>query len=277
MAAQQPEPEEEPVDAELVPEPGVELERVSPAQVSLFKTDDPVEVIRRATEVANALRQVITAQKLYKNISGRDHVLVEGWATLGSMLGVTGVVEWSRRVEPVTKYDVEVKIYTGPKGNRVVSKTEHFRVEGFDWEARVKAVTADGRVIGAAEAMCSRKESSWKQRDDFALRSMAQTRAMSKALRGPLGFVVTLAGYAGTPADEMQESEADRARAERPPPVDPEESIGEARAVVMVEAIEKAGLDVGEVLAGVGASALNAAATTNEQARKVRVVLEGAS
>jgi hypothetical protein len=32
---------------------------------------------------------------------------------------------------------------------------------------------------------------------------MAQTRATSKALRQPLGFVMTLAGYSATPAEEM--------------------------------------------------------------------------
>jgi hypothetical protein len=32
---------------------------------------------------------------------------------------------------------------------------------------------------------------------------MAQTRATSKALRQPLGFVVTLAGFNATPAEEM--------------------------------------------------------------------------
>ena len=48
----------------------------------------------------------------------------------------------------------------------------------------------------------------WSGRDDYALRSMAQTRAVSKALRLPLGFIVALAGYEATPADEMPAEEA---------------------------------------------------------------------
>jgi hypothetical protein len=71
------------------------------------------------------------------------------------------------------------------------------------WEARVEARTLAGQVVGAAEAECLRTEKTWSSRDDYALRSMAQTRAVSKALRGPLGFVVTLAGYEATPAEEM--------------------------------------------------------------------------
>lgn len=149
----------------------------APAPPTLFRTDDPVEVIERATAVADALKQIIVSRRLASNIQGREHVRVEGWTTLGSMLGVVPVVVWSRPIE-----------------------------NGY--EARVEARTLDGRVIGAAEAMCTRDERTWKSRDDYALRSMAQTRATSKALRGPLGFVVTLAGYDATPAEEMPAAQA---------------------------------------------------------------------
>jgi hypothetical protein len=93
------------------------------------------------------------------------------------MLGVVPVVEWTRKTD------------TG-------------------WEARVEARTLDGRVVGAAEAMCTRDERTWKSRDDYAIRSMAQTRATSKALRQPLGFVVTLAGFEATPDEEMPKTAA---------------------------------------------------------------------
>jgi hypothetical protein len=64
-------------------------------------------------------------------------------------------------------------------------------------------VTVDGRVIGAGEAMCTRSERNWSRRDTFALRSMAQTRACSRALRTVLAFVMVLAGKETTPAEEM--------------------------------------------------------------------------
>lgn len=150
-----------------------------PAPLNLFHTSDPVEVLERAARVADALKGVIDQRKLFKRIGNKDHVLVEGWATCGAMLGLTAATVWSRAIgEPSSE-------------------------KGHDWEARVEVRTLDGRVIGAAEAMCTRKEQTWKSRDDYALRSMAQTRATSKALRGPLGFIVTLAGYSATPAEEM--------------------------------------------------------------------------
>lgn len=160
------------IDADVI-EAGTDLERVEAAPPgTLFRTDDPLEVVERASRVADSLKGVLSRQGLTQNIQGKAYVKVEGWVTLGSMLGVVPVCTWTRPVE---------------RG----------------WEARVEARTLDGRVIGAAEAQCTRDEKMWSKRDDYALRSMAQTRATSKALRGPLGFIVTLAGYVATPAEEI--------------------------------------------------------------------------
>jgi hypothetical protein len=157
-------------DAEIV---GEEIQPATSG--TLFRTEDPLEIIGKATRIAEALSKVLRDQKLTSNISGREHVRVEGWTLLGTMLGVYPVVEWTRPV-----------------------------ADG--WEARVEARTLTGAVVGAAEAECLRTERTWKSRDDYALRSMAQTRAVSKALRGPLGFVVTLAGFEATPAEEMPQN-----------------------------------------------------------------------
>lgn len=153
-------------------EVGTDLVPAPPPSPTLFRTDDPVQVVERASVAASALNDVLRRQRLTKRISGREHVLVEGWTTLGSMLGVVPVCTWTRKL---------------PNG----------------WEARVEARTLDGRTVGAAEAQCTRDETTWADRDDYALRSMAQTRATSKALRGPLGFVVALAGFDTTPSEEM--------------------------------------------------------------------------
>ena len=53
-----------------------------------------------------------------------------------------------------------------------------------------------------------RAERKWAKADDYAIRSMSQTRATSKALRLPLGFVMQLAGFDATPADEIPEAPA---------------------------------------------------------------------
>lgn len=166
-------------------ETGQELAIRDAAPVTLFGTDDPVAVIEKARLVARALVDVVDGQQLYTTISGKKHLRVEAWTLLGSMLGVFPETEWTRRT-------------TDSKGAEA-------------YEARVVARTRDGAVVGAREAMCSRSENRWKNADDYALRSMAQTRAVSGALAAPLRFVVVLAGYEGTPEAEMPHERAQTA------------------------------------------------------------------
>jgi hypothetical protein len=51
--------------------------------------------------------------------------------------------------------------------------------------------------------MCLDDEAKWTTSRSFQLRSMAQTRAQAKALRNVLAWVVVMAGYQPTPAEEM--------------------------------------------------------------------------
>ena len=186
--------EPETIEAEVEEIVGQALEVHQPAPVSLFHTDDPVSVVEKATQVADALAAVVEGKQLYTQIGKKKHVQVEGWTLLGSMLGVFPVVEWTKSI-------------MGGEG----------RAHGY--EARAIAVTRSGDTVGAAEAMCTRAEKRWKDADDYALRSMAQTRAVSKALRHPLGFVMTLAGYEATPEAEMPSGEPAPARVEGPEPL----------------------------------------------------------
>lgn len=142
-----------------------------PVQNNLFGAE-PTAVVAKATAVADALKAVIVKQGLVSNISGKEYPKCEAWTLLGTMLGIFPVLSWTRPVDG-------------------------------GWEARVEAKTLTGVIVGAAEAQCLRKERNWSSRDDFALRSMAQTRATAKCLRMPLGFVMSLAGFEATPAEEM--------------------------------------------------------------------------
>jgi hypothetical protein len=161
--------------------------RDEPAGAQLAPIGDPRAHVAAYTAVADELANIVRVKKLATSISGRDHVRVEGWTLLGSMLGVFPVTVWTR----------EMRDDDGTQRG---------------WEARVEARTRDGSIVGAAEAECMRSEKTWRSREDYALRSMAQTRATSKALRQPLGFVMTLAGFDPTPAEEMPRP----ARAPRP-------------------------------------------------------------
>lgn len=139
------------------------------------KTANPTDLVKKATHVATALADIIKTQELATRIQGRDFVRVEGWATLGAMLGVL-------------PREVGVKRY-----------------EDGTYEAIVELIrTSDGSVIGRGSAICGMDET-WGKRKEYARRSMAITRATGKAYRLAFSWIMTLAGYEPTPAEEMSE------------------------------------------------------------------------
>ncbi len=167
--------------------PDAELVAQVPEIVGLYP-NDPLIMVELATAQATQLSKIIDDQKLFTMIRTKKHVSIEGWTLLGSMLGVFPIVEWTRELFNES--------------------------ESLGWEARVEARNLQGQVVGAAEAECRYSENTWKTRHSYALRSMAQTRAASKALRLPLGFVMSLAGYDATPTEEFDRTHIAQAKAE---------------------------------------------------------------
>lgn len=144
-----------------------------PAAVDMF-TMPPIQKMAYAGQVANVLKDVIDKQKLYTKIGPNKHVNIEGWSTLGSILGIL------------------------PKENRVL------KLDDGSYEAHVDLIrVSDGVVVGGASSICSRSEKTWAKREDYALRSMAITRATGKAYRLAFAWIINLAGYSGTPLEEM--------------------------------------------------------------------------
>ncbi len=130
-------------------------------------------VVTQATMIAKELSKIIEERKVYKIINGKKFPYVEAWTTLGAMLGIL----------PRERYVKEID-------------------DGY--EAYIELIRAnDGAIIGGASAICTHKEQNWKNREDNAIRSMAITRATSKAFRLALSWIMTLSGYEPTPAEEM--------------------------------------------------------------------------
>jgi hypothetical protein len=183
---------------EEMPEPSTDIvpvpEEHPGGTLTLFGTSDPNEVIQMAGKVATGLKDVLVKQRLTQRIGSSDHVKVEGWQTLGSMVGCF----------PVKEGEVEEI----PWPSSIPTALQQAKQDGkcFGFRASYRVQTLSGAVVGGGEADCRRTESKWKDRDDYALKSMAQTRAQAKALKAPLGFIVTMAGYEATPAEEMDYS-----------------------------------------------------------------------
>ncbi len=208
------------------------------APVTLYGTTDPASIVAAATRQAEVLADVIAARGLYASMGSagthpcveghprcakeapakgkagacteRRHVLYEGWALCGTLLGVFAVVvhtepmrDGEGRWQPAI---VEESWETDPQTKRRRKVTTVTQEGRGGWKATAHAVTRDGAVVGGDTAVCTWDEPRWRNRTSAEVLGMAQTRAKSRALRGPLGFIVSLAGYVATPAEEMVEA-----------------------------------------------------------------------
>ena len=199
----------------------VEAAPAPPALVEL----PPAAVMERAREQARAIVGVAQEGKLVANIQGRQYPLVECLTLIGQMTGNTTRIAWSRKV------DAEMGV-------------------GDGWEAKAEVLDSNGTVVGAAEAMCLRSEKRWGRADEYAVRSMAQTRATAKALRMRVGFIVTLAGFEPTPAEEMPDDikrQPVKAQAPKPSPVADQrwselQGISDAPATEVARVLKEAGV-----------------------------------
>lgn len=139
------------------------------------------QIIPRASKIATQLGDLIEKQKLYYPLRGQKYITVEGWTTLLAILGC-GVRELNCECVEETE---------SGQPTEWVGTVELFKL-------------SDGSRIGGASSIVGRDENKWKDR--HARRSMAVTRATSKACRLSFSWIIAMAGYAPTPAEEMMET-----------------------------------------------------------------------
>lgn len=146
-----------------------------------------------ASNVATCLKDLIESQGLVKRGLNKQnpkepYVLVEGWEVLGTMLGIVPVTEiintQTNKQGRVIGYDARASLYRNPiiKNGEIVG----------------------GELISRTEASADK---SGFQNDLPSIKSMAQTRALGKCYRMALSWIVKMAGYNGTPAEEMESFE----------------------------------------------------------------------
>lgn len=131
----------------------------------------------KTLEVAKVLTRYIKDNGLAVNIKGNDYVKAEGWQFAGSQLGIIPVIE---EVTDLSN-EKELKYKTVVKLKRLDTN----------------------QIVGCGIAICSNKEHSKKSFDEYAICSMSQTRAIGKAYRNLLAWLITAAGFSPTPAEEM--------------------------------------------------------------------------
>lgn len=160
---------------------------------------------------ANELKKFVVENELYSNIKGKNFVHVEGWQFAGASMGIFPVM---RALENVST-DAEIK-----------------------YRAEVDLVRiADGAIVGHGFAVCSNKESTKRSFDEYAIASMAQTRAVGKAFRVSVGWIMKLAGYEPTTADEAIDDNQSSVMSEAPElPIDQVKIIVDAKLSKMAAA-----------------------------------------
>jgi hypothetical protein len=127
--------------------------------------------------MAKVLQAHIGAHGLSTNIVGKQYTNVEGWQFAGGLMGYLPKV---------------VKVENISVGNEK------------KWRADVELIRIkDDKVMGTGSAICSNVENKKRAFDEYAIMSMAQTRAIGKAYRNLIGWVMKLAGYEATPFEEM--------------------------------------------------------------------------
>jgi hypothetical protein len=128
-------------------------------------------------DFATSLKQMIVENKLFTNIKGKNYVNVDGWQIAGAFTGTFPVVE---KVEELPE-----------------------KRGAYKYRAEVSLRDKEGKMVGYGVAICSNREAGKKNFDEYAVASMAQTRAVGKAYRMKIGWLLKVAGYETTPAEEM--------------------------------------------------------------------------
>lgn len=173
--------------------------------------DQPKAIMVRNQGVANACREIVLRCSVH--FAGRRYIQAEGWQALAALSGYTPRIS---TVEELDTGDVRaicnlVRISDG----ELMASAEGF--VGTD-----EPVWFGGQIIDKYG-----KPKTLPKRSKFAIRAMAQTRAISRACRSALAFLVPLvdSSLATTPAEEMpweqeqgQEQEAPRSSGPAVPP-----------------------------------------------------------
>ena len=193
---------------------------------------DPERVLEEAHKAAAALKRVIDAKpdKIMFGPQGKQkqYLTFEDWQTMGRFYGIAPRIVSSKPLTlegGATGWEAVAEAIHVPTG-RVVSSADAMCLNDEEkWSARPKyAWVYHKKSGGTSETDPGKDELIWEKGADgksrpkkermqigveqvpqFQLRSMAQTRAGAKALRNALAWVVVLAGYAPTPAEEMED------------------------------------------------------------------------
>ena len=147
----------------------MELQTTSPSYELINKDS----MLKLSTELSKLIKE----KGLSSNIQGKQFVNVEGWQFAGASLGLMPIITSTQDLsnETAIKYMATCE---------------------------VRNITT-GQLVATGIALCSNAEKTKRYFDEYAILSMAQTRAIGKAYRNLLAWLMKAAGFEATPAEEM--------------------------------------------------------------------------
>lgn len=155
------------------------------------------EVYKASTDAAGLCKQIVVATAM--EIQGRKYVKVEGWQAIALAHGCTGSARDVERVDGGVRAIGEIR--------RMSDGAVIAEAEGFVGEDEATWFGGETQTWKWGE---KRGEKVWEtkilpKRPDYAIRAMAQTRAISRACRSAFAHVVVMmnAGLSTTPAEEV--------------------------------------------------------------------------
>jgi hypothetical protein len=150
--------------------------QIESANKTALFSQDPERAYKEAQRLVSVVANRCTGPGYLVNIKGKQYPKIEWWTSVSASLGLFPRVLYSKRLD---------------------------REDEIAYEAKVEVYRNGNQIVASGEAMCSNRESRWQGADEYAIKSMAITRASGKAYRIPLSFLAVMAGLEVTPAEEM--------------------------------------------------------------------------
>jgi len=161
-----------------------DITQYSGGELSLGRSPDTV--LAEASLVAKTVDRLVRSRPDHVQvIGGRKHPRFELLQIVGSMFRVTARVRGTRQLIELDGWEAVAEAYHVPTGQVIATGEGMCSTDEPDWAVRPKYEWRNGRREKVGEVPVTSHQR----------RSMAQTRACSKALRLALGWVLGLAGY----------------------------------------------------------------------------------
>lgn len=134
--------------------------------------------LEAAKQKALILREMVQAQGLAVKVGVSEHLKLEGWQTIGRAYGCSGRTHVAELL-----------------------RDANGTIEGV--QAHADIVDSQGVIVGGADSFCFANEDGKEEQTIAQLAGMAQTRAEGRAFKQMFSWVVVLADYSATPAEEV--------------------------------------------------------------------------